>query len=126
MPPHPTPTLRPPATRPAPRPASYPLLSTRQGASAFNQPLSFDTSSVTDMQGMFEVRSSPCPALLPICSRALSCAMLAPPTPATLPPPPHLAPHQMQGESAFNQSLGNVALPSGLQKLILGTMSTRA
>ena len=32
------------------------------GASAFNQPLSFDTSSVTDMRAMFEVRSSPCPA----------------------------------------------------------------
>ena len=31
-------------------------------AGAFNQPLSFDTSSVTDMHGMFEVRSSPCPA----------------------------------------------------------------
>merc|ERR1711935_930132 len=31
-------------------------------ASAFNQPLSFDTSSVTDMSGMFVVRSSQCPA----------------------------------------------------------------
>ena len=29
---------------------------TRQGASAFNQPLSFDTSSVTEMRGMFRVR----------------------------------------------------------------------
>jgi hypothetical protein len=29
---------------------------TRQYASAFNQPLSFDTSSVTDMSGMFEER----------------------------------------------------------------------
>jgi len=27
-----------------------------QGASAFNQPVSFDTSKVTDMKQMFEVR----------------------------------------------------------------------
>ena len=32
------------------------LLSTRQGAAAFNQPLSFDTSSVTNMDRMFDVR----------------------------------------------------------------------
>eukprot|EP00964_Phaeocystis_antarctica_P070615 scaffold43012_cov49-Phaeocystis_antarctica.AAC.6 len=38
------------------------LLSTRQAASAFNQPLGFDTSSVIDMSLMFYVRSSPCPA----------------------------------------------------------------
>ena len=37
---------------------SYALLSTRQVASAFNQPLSFDTSSVTDMGYMFYVRSA--------------------------------------------------------------------
>eukprot|EP00964_Phaeocystis_antarctica_P072166 scaffold44095_cov50-Phaeocystis_antarctica.AAC.2 len=48
----------PPASRPTPRPASYALLSTRQGASAFNQPLSFDTSSVTTMYHMFSVRST--------------------------------------------------------------------
>ena len=30
---------------------------TRQSASAFNQPLSFDTSSVTDMSIMFRVRA---------------------------------------------------------------------
>ena len=40
------------------RPASYALLLTRQGASAFNQPLSLDTSSVTAMDGMFYVRSA--------------------------------------------------------------------
>ena len=39
--------------QPTPRSASYALLSTRQGASAFNQALSFDTSSVTDMNYMF-------------------------------------------------------------------------
>ena len=31
-------------------------------ASVLNQPLSFETSSVTTMYGMFRVRSSPCPA----------------------------------------------------------------
>ena len=34
-----------------------PSPSTRQQASAFNQPLSFDTSKVTTMSGMFQVRS---------------------------------------------------------------------
>ena len=33
------------------------LFSTRQGASSFNQPLSFDTFSVGDMEEMFAVRS---------------------------------------------------------------------
>ena len=35
-----------------------PLLSTRQQASTFNQPLSFDTSEVTTMGHMFFVRSA--------------------------------------------------------------------
>ena len=48
---------RPPATRPAPHPSVLSLF-TRQGASAFNQPLSFDTSSVTYMLDMFMVRSA--------------------------------------------------------------------
>eukprot|EP00964_Phaeocystis_antarctica_P143390 scaffold108938_cov51-Phaeocystis_antarctica.AAC.1 len=51
-------TRRPPASRPVPRPASYALLSTRQSAAAFNQPLSFDTSKVTNMGHMFYVRSA--------------------------------------------------------------------
>ena len=37
--------------------ASHALFSTRQYASAFNHPLSFDTSSVTNMRHMFHVRS---------------------------------------------------------------------
>ena len=41
-----------------------PLLLTWQGAAAFNQLLRFDTSSVTDMSGMFQVRSVPCPQSL--------------------------------------------------------------
>ena len=35
-----------------------PALSTRQEASAFNQPLNFDTSKVTNMKEMFHVRSA--------------------------------------------------------------------
>ena len=35
-----------------------PFPSTRQHAHAFNQPLSFDTSKVTDMGRMFQVRSA--------------------------------------------------------------------
>ena len=67
----------------------------RQGGSAFNQPLSFDTSSVTSMYSMFHVRFSPCPAPnLP--SSPLPNAVRAPPSPAALPPPgPHLAAHRM-------------------------------
>jgi len=38
------------------------LLSTRQSASAFNQPLSLDTSRVTSMYEMFYVRSARAPA----------------------------------------------------------------
>ena len=51
-----------PPPRLTPRPASYVLVSTRQRASAFNQPLNWDTSSVKTMVWMFQVRSSPCPA----------------------------------------------------------------
>eukprot|EP00964_Phaeocystis_antarctica_P096346 scaffold62657_cov64-Phaeocystis_antarctica.AAC.6 len=40
----------------------YPPFDSRQYASAFNQPLSFDTSSVTRMGSMLKVRSSPFPA----------------------------------------------------------------
>jgi hypothetical protein len=48
---------RPPASRgPHLTPHRTPLLSTRQYAPAFNQPLSWDTSNVTDMSGMFYVR----------------------------------------------------------------------
>ena len=49
---------RPPASRSALRSASYALLPIRQYAIAFNQPLSFDTSSVTNMNRMFSVRSA--------------------------------------------------------------------
>ena len=49
---------RPHASRAAPLPTPHARLSTRQGAFAFNQPLSFDTSKVTSMGGMFAVRSA--------------------------------------------------------------------
>ena len=39
-------------------PVSHARLSTRQGATVFNQPLSFDTSKVTNMHDMFSVRSA--------------------------------------------------------------------
>jgi len=52
---HPRPSRHP--ARTSLPPASHALPSTRQNAYAFNQPLSFDTSSVTDMYGMFYVRS---------------------------------------------------------------------
>ena len=52
----------PPHTLPPPGPHlatdRMPLLSTRQYTRAFNQPLSFDTSNVTDMSYMFYVRSA--------------------------------------------------------------------
>ena len=52
--------LPPPSPQLAPH--LTPSFDSGQGASAFNQLLSFDTSSVTDMSLMFWVRSSPCPA----------------------------------------------------------------
>ena len=54
-------TQRPHASRAAPLPASHACLPTRQYASVFNQPLSFDTSKVTDMGYMFQVRSARVP-----------------------------------------------------------------
>jgi len=77
--------LRPPASRPASRPALHPLLSTRQFASVFNQPLSFDTSSVTNMYVMFGVRSA---RALPPPPPAFGRAPCMPyPPPHTLSPP---------------------------------------
>eukprot|EP00964_Phaeocystis_antarctica_P121549 scaffold85205_cov60-Phaeocystis_antarctica.AAC.1 len=52
-------TSRPPAVRSASRPESHaPSFDPAQDAYAFNRPLSFDTSSVTDMGYMFWVRSA--------------------------------------------------------------------
>ena len=85
--------------------------STRQGASAFNQPLSLDTSSVTDMACMFHVRSARAlPSTSTVEASVAACAT-DPPTPTLPPPCPHVAPPPMlslvtrQGASAFNQPL---------------------
>ena len=112
--------LAPPPPHALPPPGAHlaplrmcPSLSTRQLAYGFNQPLSFDTSKVTNMYRMFRVRSAR--ALTP--SRHGSglpprACPLAPPPPHALPPPgPHLAPHRMplpstrQSAHAFNQPL---------------------
>ena len=89
-----------------------PSFDSRQGASAFNQPLSFDTSSVTNMQTMFNVRCSPCPApnefaAAPSLAR---CVRRGCPPPAA-PRPVSLAAHawpcfySRQQAYAFNQPL---------------------
>ena len=75
----------------------HPPSDSRQGASAFNQPLTFDTSSVTTMRQMFYVRSSPCPAPN-LCSQALSCTLPAPRSSAASRLPtriPRPAPHAL-------------------------------
>ena len=54
-------TQRPHASRAAPLPTPHAHLSTRQQAGSFNQPLSFDTSKVTNMGYMFQVRSARVP-----------------------------------------------------------------
>jgi len=71
-------------------------LSTRQGAFAFNQPLSFDTSSVTDMRSMFAVRSARSP---PSASTVRAFLLLAPL--ATLPRPPARLPACRPSSYAF-------------------------
>ena len=71
----------------------------------FNQPLSFDTSSVTDMKQMFWVRT-----IAPTSSRALACMPLEPRT-ALSSPDPHLDPAlyahlaTRQAAEVFNQLL---------------------
>eukprot|EP00964_Phaeocystis_antarctica_P141701 scaffold106778_cov65-Phaeocystis_antarctica.AAC.2 len=80
---------------PQPRPAPYaPPFDSRQYASAFNQPLSFDTSSVTYTGGytgmvhMFDVRFSPFNAHTPAC-----CVRRGRPPPPSSRPTPRLAPY---------------------------------
>ena len=87
----------------------------RQYAWEFNQPLSFDTSSVTDMLGMFYVRSSPCPACPQSAIEPSPARCLHPPRSSAasrLPTPVYLAPHRMcppldsrQHAYVFNQPL---------------------
>ena len=87
------------------------LLYSWQRASAFNQPLNFDTSSVMDMKWMFGVRSSPCPAP----SRALPYTLRASRSSAApIAPDPYTSLRttytiycvdSRQGASSFNQPL---------------------
>ena len=67
-------------------PALNALLSTGQGASAFNESLSFDTASVTTMYQMFRVRSARAPHPL------VALRTLARPAPCTATSPHTLAP----------------------------------
>ena len=87
---------------------------TRQGASAFNQPLTFDTSSVTDMSQMFYVRppltrAVPSAQSVPPCTRCVHRHRPHTPSPSRLPPP--VSPSSCassvprQQASAFNQPL---------------------
>ena len=74
---------------------SHALLSTRQGASSFNQSPSFDTSSVTNMGWMFAVISPPVLYPQPSSRVLRACAPLAPPRPhafSASPSPPRTSP----------------------------------
>ena len=88
-----------PASRSTPRPISSALLSTRQRAEEFNQPLSFDTSRVTDMRSMLRVHFARVSCSHTDSSRALPCTLHARPPPhrpSSPPPrPPTAAPHRM-------------------------------
>eukprot|EP00964_Phaeocystis_antarctica_P061807 scaffold36956_cov62-Phaeocystis_antarctica.AAC.5 len=72
-------TPRPPIFPPPWRRSSDASLSTRQYASSFNQPLSLDTSSVTTMQYMFQVRSARALPATSIIGSAPPSTLLAPP-----------------------------------------------
>eukprot|EP00964_Phaeocystis_antarctica_P079091 scaffold49241_cov81-Phaeocystis_antarctica.AAC.1 len=76
-----------------------PPFDSRQGASASNQPLSFDTSSVRTMYQMFRVRSSPYPADLQ------SSPALQPACPAVARRPPASRPEPRPAPHAFLSTL---------------------
>ena len=87
-------------------PASHAPLFTRQWTNAFNQPLTFDTSSVTDMQYMFQVRSAPAQSsswIAPTCFPEPSTG-LRPPA-LCMPPASHAPLWTRQNTRAFNQPL---------------------
>eukprot|EP00964_Phaeocystis_antarctica_P074401 scaffold45742_cov55-Phaeocystis_antarctica.AAC.5 len=100
-----------PPSRPAPRPAACPPFDSRQNAKAFNQPLSFDTSSVTNMAGIFYVRSSPCPvpisAVEPSPARCVHRGHPPPPAVPARTSPRNACPpfDSRQNAKAFNQPL---------------------
>ena len=105
------------AAAPRPPPSPCPRLAPRfvcppvewQYSSAFNQPLSLDTSSVTTMRSMFTVHTRvPCaqsPDRLP-CRPRLPPSPHAPPVPLPAPRPvPSALLSNWQDSSAFNQQL---------------------
>ena len=88
-------------------PTLYVLSSTRQGASVFNQPLTFDTSSVTNMSDMFRVRSGvPCPRS-PQLGPPLHVACAAA---AASYPLPHPSPHAAHFVCPLFHSAGRVGV----------------
>jgi len=109
--------LPPAASRPTPRtaPCQCSPFDSRQGAGAFNQPLNWDTSKVTSMRFMFDVRSSPCPDPCvqsdpPLHAACAAVARRLPHLPRTAPrmrlsmrPPPPF--DSRQHAYAFNQPL---------------------
>ena len=91
-----------PASRSTPRPISSALLSTRQRAEEFNQPLSFDTSRVTDMRSMLRVNFARVPCAHRLQSSLPLCTLHARPhAPPTILPTSHASqaaprsPHRM-------------------------------
>ena len=84
---------------------------TLQSASAFNQPLSLDTSSVTEMEGMFAVRCERALASAPTVGASLhaACTAAVSPRPSASNSACHpfflCFPFTRQGASAFNQPL---------------------
>ena len=91
--------LPPAASRPTPRtaPCQCSPFDSRQGAGAFNQPLNWDTSKVTSMRFMFDVRSSPCPDPCvqsdpPLHAACAAVARRLPHLPRTAPYAPEYAP----------------------------------
>ena len=82
-----------------------PCLCTRQNAQAYNQSLSLDTSSVTSMRYMFQVRSAlPMPPSHRLVSPC-SAATFTPSPPARLPPSQHTSLWTRQSAQAYNQPL---------------------
>jgi surface protein len=82
-----------------------PPCGTRQYASAFNQPLSLDTSKVTNMGHLFQVRSARAATLTRI--QPARCLITARPTrvPSPGPQSPPPPPDTRQSASYFNQPL---------------------
>jgi len=73
---------------------------TWQYMDAFNQPLSFDTSSVTDISEMFTVRAARASSPPPPCPIESSACTLHRPTPSPIPLTPACRPHKLACDSS--------------------------